>query len=163
MLHKYFCHKQKVILFLGLHFHLIQLHLNPFAIWLLPLPSHSTDISSSYRIASFNSFYTGPLIKIQYSWPPPFLVTFFPPDCALTVSCILLHWTPKGKTTNTDNPEFRPTPKQRTPTSFLCFLLSFLHEKFQISISNHSLSSEFLFQAAKYLANTYLPERFTNT
>lgn len=59
--YKYFHHKQRIIFYPhGLHFHLIQLHLDPLAFWFLSLPSPSTDITSrvSSDFLQFSLYFT---------------------------------------------------------------------------------------------------------
>lgn len=79
----YLTTKQMMILYhLGLHFHLIQSHLNPLVAWLLPL-SYSPDITSyiSYvgklptlKTQSFNQPLSKGLPKISYGFNYYFLM-----------------------------------------------------------------------------------------
>lgn len=70
--YKYFHHEQRIIFYPhGLHFHLIQYILTPlisgFYHSLLPLLTSPPG----YPVTSFNSHYTSPFTKIQFSWRRP--------------------------------------------------------------------------------------------
>lgn len=160
--YKYFHHEQRIIFYPhGLHFHLIQYILTPlisgFYHSLLPLLTSPPG----YPVTSFNSHYTSPFTKIQFSWRRP----SWKPLPNLTSQVLLFfketfpYLAPTGETPISQNPEFQLISMQSTPTGFLWLQLLFPHKKFQFLISNYDLSSEFLFQTAKYLPDIYLPGR----
>lgn len=126
--------------------------LNPLAIWLLSLPSHSTAIASSESNNHLPTLILG-LSSNSILLTNSFLKTSLTRKCSCLTSK-LSSLAPNAETANAENPEFQQTPAQKTPTSFLWFQLLHPHEKFQISTSNYDLSSQFLFQtqvSARYL------------